>query len=127
MNKKLLLIILAAIVAAGCVIAVVVSANGAKDFSALFSQNEKIDGKILEESSRKGGKYLVMITPNEDGADPEAFIAENGLDRADLVYSGESTGTVIVYATPEKILELAGSSYVGSILPFANEQETPAD
>lgn len=125
--KRLLIICLAVIAAAGCIIAFVVAAKEARNIPALFAQSEKIDQKILEESSRKGDKYLVMITANTEPADPESFIAENGVDRADLVSSDESTGTIIVYATPELIVELAGSNYVERILPFFDGKDKPGD
>ena len=54
------------------------------------------------------------------------FIEKAQIERSDIKYIGEYTGTVIAYLTDEKIEELKNNDYVDRIEPFCDNEEQPA-
>ena len=89
--------------------------------------SEKIASDVYGSQIYENGKYLVMICLYNDSysestrANNELFILEHGLDRADILYWGKYTRTIILYADAQTIETLAKDHEVTLIGAFVNE------
>lgn len=81
--------------------------------------DDSLDYDAYTAAKREVTRALYTSAANE-------FIKEARIDRSDIKYIGEYTGTVIAYLTAEKIEELKNNDYVDGIEPYSDNEELPA-